>query len=420
MAAVPPFAMHPSMTNAPGAVIDYSTKEAQSNYRSAVACLYTDKTNCYNMHASTLPGFLNHLHKRANESNWWPLLKVRADYEDDDSPPISILKSYGTLSLDYLKDYIEVMHAEDGRWQQDNFQCQQCIFNSLSEEALSTVNLHEAEYVVDILNEQGDFIPQIQALLLIKIIIRESRVDTPARTRVIRGALSDLNKAIADHGYDIGKFNAYVLGLLADLTAQGEVTHDLLTNLFKAYLTAPDERFVAYITQKESDYDEGTPTDDKTLMTQALTKYMGLVDNGTWTAQTADHVQLLALAARVDNLIPRAPRASSSGKKRSNDTEGKASKKYKPSEWQKVEPTALEAQSNCKKVNGKEYKWCSNHKIWCAHSTSECRGVGNTNNECTTKKAPPAKTDNDEKKSSMISAFNSIAMEQEDSSDEDN
>jgi len=39
---------------------------------------------------------------------------------------------------------------------------------------------------------------------------------------------------------DITKFNAYVKDLIDSLMARGEMTNDLLTNLFKAYKAVSD------------------------------------------------------------------------------------------------------------------------------------------------------------------------------------
>ena len=73
---------------------------------------------------------------------------------------------------------------------------------------------------------------------------------------------------------DIEKFNNYVKSLLRDLEARGETTQDLLSNLFKGYKAASDEKFVKYIQSKEDDYDDGDATITAThLMEIALNKY---------------------------------------------------------------------------------------------------------------------------------------------------
>ena len=35
-----------------------------------------------------------------------------------------------------------------------------------------------------------------------------------------------------------------------------------------------------------------------------------------------------------------------------------------------------QSKGNKKKVNGKQYYWCPNHKAWVRHKPEDCRGVG--------------------------------------------
>ena len=71
-----------------------------------------------------------------------------------------------------------------------------------------------------------------------KVIIRESRLETPHRTRIIRENLSSLDVQCKKQGYDVNKLNTYVLGQLADLAAMGQSSTDVVAKLFKAHLTA--------------------------------------------------------------------------------------------------------------------------------------------------------------------------------------
>eukprot|EP00978_Attheya_sp_CCMP212_P004226 scaffold9244_cov59-Attheya_sp.AAC.1 len=94
--------------------------------------------------------------------------------------------------------------------------------------------------------------------LLLKVMIRESHLDTNATTSSIRTKLSELNIYLPTIGSDITKFNQYVKLLLVALHSRGKKTEDLLTNLFKGYLAASDKVFVKYILRKQEEYEEGT------------------------------------------------------------------------------------------------------------------------------------------------------------------
>ena len=94
-------------------------------------------------------------------------------------------------------------------------------------------------------------------ILLLKVIVCESHIDTNAMTTYIRDQLSRLDEFLPLIDYDIGKMNLHVQSLIEALNARGETTTDLLTNLFKGYKAAKDEKFIKYIEKKEEYYEEG-------------------------------------------------------------------------------------------------------------------------------------------------------------------
>jgi hypothetical protein len=94
-------------------------------------------------------------------------------------------------------------------------------------------------------------------LPLLKIIIRESHLDTNATTVSIRNTLSSLDTYIITLGWDITCFNGYVQLLIDSLAARGETTQDLYTNLFKGYQAIKDKVLVSYIGRKLEKYKEG-------------------------------------------------------------------------------------------------------------------------------------------------------------------
>jgi hypothetical protein len=116
--------------------------------------------------------------------------------------------------------------------------------------------------------------------LLLKIIIRESHINTNATTSNIRTKLSSLDSYVLMIGQDITKFNGYVKLLIRSLQARGETTQDLLTNLFKGYAVCSDKEFVDYIKQKHKTCEEGTDMDPDNLMKLADTKYKILKEAG--------------------------------------------------------------------------------------------------------------------------------------------
>ena len=66
----------------------------------------------------------------------------------------------------------------------------------------------------------------------------------------IRTQLNNLDEYITTTGCDIIKFNEHVKQLLEQLNVHGGETQDLLTNLFKAYMSVKDARFIDYVNEK--------------------------------------------------------------------------------------------------------------------------------------------------------------------------
>mmetsp|Transcript_35132 Transcript_35132/g.52225 ORF Transcript_35132/g.52225 Transcript_35132/m.52225 type:complete len:128 (+) Transcript_35132:539-922(+) len=85
--------------------------------------------------------------------------------------------------------------------------------------------------------------PTPSGLWLLKVIIRESHIDTNATTSMIRLQLTQLDTYLPTVGHDILKFKAYVGMLVEGLASRGEKTHDLLANLFKGYAACSDTDF---------------------------------------------------------------------------------------------------------------------------------------------------------------------------------
>jgi hypothetical protein len=180
---------------------------------------------------------------------------------------------------------------------------------------------------------------------------------------------------------DITKFNEHVMDLIKSLEARGGKTEDLLANLFKAYSTVPDKIFVDYIGKKEDAYDEGEDLNAEQLMHHAATKYEKMVRDKTWNAPTAADAKILALEAKINSLQKKKRSNSNNNNNRnnsnsnSNRNQANQNQRRPKPDWMKKKPKAADM-DKVKKVNGKEYWWCPNHKCYCRHKASDCKGVG--------------------------------------------
>jgi hypothetical protein len=118
----------------------------------------------------------------------------------------------------------------------------------------------------------------------LKVIVRESHIDTCAAVRHIRAKLSALKEHLPTINYNIIDFNVYVHQLAQSLNARGEKIEDLLPNLFEVYKVAKDKDFVAYIKFNQNDYDEGRDIAPYQLIQLAQNKYKTIVDEKTRAA----------------------------------------------------------------------------------------------------------------------------------------
>mmetsp|Transcript_31163 Transcript_31163/g.47541 ORF Transcript_31163/g.47541 Transcript_31163/m.47541 type:complete len:118 (+) Transcript_31163:174-527(+) len=68
---------------------------------------------------------------------------------------------------------------------------------------------------------------------LLKVIVRESQLDTSATISTMRTQLSSLDSYVRRVGCDIDKLNQHVKELAQELYARGETTNDLLNKRSK-------------------------------------------------------------------------------------------------------------------------------------------------------------------------------------------
>jgi hypothetical protein len=252
---------------------------------------------------------------------------------------------------------------------------------SLTQNALAKVEVWSEDYHINGLPSGP---------LFLKVIIRETDIDTRATTRHIRAKLAALKDYLPTINYNIIDFNVYVQQLIIGLKRRGEFTQDLLPNLFEAYKVATDQDFVNYIKMKENDYDEGKDVTADSLMQCAQTKYKIMVEEKKWAVPTKDQEKIIALEAKIKTLTKKGGKGDQKGKsekgKKGKKGKGKKSDKNKSDDsnaskaphpdWKTKAPKDRD-KNKPKNMNGKEYWWCTNHKLWCLHKTSECRGVGN-------------------------------------------
>ena len=138
--------------------------------------------------------------------------------------PDDIFKNYRTVSMDCIKDHEETYIDLPTRYSHDANLLYECLMNSLDLNARAKIIIWKEDYWCK------DF---PSGNLLLKVIIREWHLDTNVTISGIRNRLSSLDSYLPTIDYDISKFNMYVKSLMRQLEARGQLSNDILINLFK-------------------------------------------------------------------------------------------------------------------------------------------------------------------------------------------
>ena len=374
--------------NISNVIIDYSTQEGRKHYDRATEKLNDDKFDCQSDH---LRSFLEDLSRRAKTFGWSEpsvgIMQIPKDLNDPTQGYYDLIANYGEVDIDHLRTFEQSYIGQQTRAAQDSSQLYNCLMNSLSKEATDIITIWKDDYMIQEMPSGN---------LLLRVIIRESHIDTNASASAVRQKLSNLDVYMATVDSDIAKFNQYVKQQLAILASRGEQTMDLLTNLFKGYAACSDPVFRRYIEQKQEKHDEGTTITPNELMQWAKLKFGIIKENGLWNAPTKQEQQLLALKAEINNL------KKSSGNKNKNKQGQKNQQKQKDKnpnqrgkpDWMYSEPEEKEL-TRYKMWRGKKWYWCGQAtggkcEEYRCHHPNTCKGLARKLQNSTPKEKPEA------------------------------
>ena len=291
-AAPPPFALHPA--DAIQGVINLTAHEGNKLYQNTTRSCYIDPEDFFNCEAPGLHGFLKEVEGRASRFGWSDvILEIPNDIANPLGGTKNLLTHYGELSLEHLCGWETTYIHGVSRAAQDTAHLHLCLMNSLTQPGKDKLRLWSDQFI---------FNGRASGILLLKVIIRESHLDTNAPTNSIRTQLSNPDEYITTIGCDIIKFNEQANCLIEQLNARGGETQDLLTNLFKAYVSVKDTCFVDYINEKSSQYKEGERMEADQLMTLTANKYKNMMIQNQSEAPSPQDTNIQDLESKVEKL----------------------------------------------------------------------------------------------------------------------
>jgi hypothetical protein len=357
-------------------LLDFSKSEHSKIYKSAIREVSKDPFDC---EAEGLYQFLKDVQDRADEMGWSDnILNITLEVTDDIEPvQENLIDNYGTISWEQVVESELQYINEQGRDAQNTYMLYKCLMSSLTNNAKKRISLWSEQYRI------GDN-DLCSGVALLKIIIRESHLDTNATTNQIRTKLSNLDSYILTVDSDIGKFNQYVKLLIQSLTARNQKTSDLLINLFKGYGAVSDEVFRAWLMRKQDDHEEGEEMTPDELMIAAKNKYDTMVEKGTWNAPTAEE-KIVALEAKFNSTMKSLNKKvtfESSKKKQGSKSGGdKLNSKKKEGDHPKKWKAPKQGEKKEVEFKGHTWYWCGKDtggkcEKWRAHKPKECKGLG--------------------------------------------
>ena len=403
---------NPNFQLVPGSganILDYNTKEGIALYSAFTRSLYQDPADLFNLDAAGLQTFLALLQHRGNTSGWD--FEVPQDLTNLMGDLLNLLSHHGRFTHDHLEQFSSTFINNQSRAAQDNMMIIKCIIASLSMPGFRKIQVWHDDWHIN-------GIPAYP--LLIKVIIRESYIDTQATTRILREHLSSLPAKLEELKGDIDQLNAFVKITQDQLLARNETTNDLLANLFKGYLSSRDHTFRRYIEKKQEDYDDGTVFTVNSLMTLASNKYKTLVEAGKWMAPTDEQSKIIALETKLSQMgkrgssnSPVTPSTKGKGPSKTN-TKQKSGSKSTPS-WMTKWPGKDFVEANKSKVvEGRTYWWCKKHKRFVMHQTKDCRKPSNNNQNGNTQSnnSPTANTSSNQQSTPSIRVSTATLMDE--------
>jgi hypothetical protein len=193
---------------AAGVVNDYTRATGRKLYSRATSKLEENLFDCV---AEDLYSFLKSLKDRAREFGWDETGIGILSIPDDPHNPSefkSLIDSHGEIKLSTLRKFEDTYIDRQNRSAQDSAQLYGCLMASISKEGKKKILVREELYTVRGFGSGN---------LLLKIIVRESHLDTNATSASICTKLTDLDRYLPSIGHDISKFDTYVKLLIDGL-----------------------------------------------------------------------------------------------------------------------------------------------------------------------------------------------------------
>jgi hypothetical protein len=403
-------------------ILDLNTKEGRKYFESATESILP-KDNLFDVEPNKFQLFMTMLATRANDIGLMENGQIALVPPDPATPLvgpfINVIVDYGRKSLEEITAWEATFVAVNNRLSQNSKILFDLLMKTLSPTGLQRIQVWREQFMIN---------GQEAGLCLLKVIVRESYLDSNATVSTIRLNLTSLDDYIRKNGSDLVAFNAYVQSQVDGLSARGQTTQDLIVNLFKGYKAVSDEPFKNYLQQIENGHEDGSMTiTAPLLMNRAVNFYKNKLTREEWEEPSDAQKEVLALRAQVETLSKASDRKQVTfelPKEKSTPKPGKgrgavkkAQQESKPKWLTEHRPPSNPKATSFRTWSGTKWYWCEKGTggkcdgKWRAHKPSECKGL-----------APGASNSDDRKRKASalkLSQANAAIIQQAKSDDDD-
>lgn len=284
-----------------------------------------------------------------------------------------LFTAYGQITIDHVYPEMVIRHSNPSRRKQNAIAMYEYIKGSVTPEVMNLTMAYDDKYKFTFEGkEQGD------GPALFKAILTKQNIDIAGQAMQIRDELIQVH--LQNHEYDVIKFNQYLTNQRKILSALGQAPQDddFIHYAFRGYKTAGNSEFLAEIQRQQSDYNNVRGVTLASLMRIAESTYITILRKKTWDTPSPEQeiVALKATIAALSKNTNKNKQGKSSKQSTKNNTDAETKRKY-PS-WKLKAPTGSAPTTITKK--GRKYHWCTNHKMWTAHTPAECTYKPQNNN----------------------------------------
>ena len=378
-----------------GTILDYTSRDIRKYYELATKPLFPDAEK-FQVEPEKFQTFINLLFQRLMDLG---MFRINGNCMIPLNPlnpgigtPINMVSDYGRVTLEQVTAWVQTFIQGNNRNSQNSKLLFDLLTNSISIDGLQRVQLWRNQYELNGL---------VSGECLLKVIIRESYLDSNATVSTLRLNLTNLDEYVLSNGTDIVAFNAYVQSQVDGLAARGEITNDLIVNLFKGYRAMKDQAFLDYLRMIENAHEDGTAImDPPTLMLKTANFYKNKLTRKEWEQMSPHEKEVLALAAKVERLQNESKKATRKARRptptgtnddgKGGDKKREKTKPRKPEWLYKNKPPKPDAVLKYRIWNNTKWYWCGEESKghcggkWRTHLPTNC-----TNNQ---KKQPKSKT----------------------------